>query len=92
MDTTQTHVTETSQIPHDLQSQYNATKALVTIHELLSQTPFPRTYWNTVNSSIKFIEDLHRQSYLELEKHPEVNLIPEMKERLAKKAEVADEF
>ena len=85
MESTQFDVEKTPQIPHDLQNQYNATKALVTIHELLTQTPFPRSVWGTVDSSLKFIENLHRQSYLELESHPDAALIPEMSERISKK-------
>ncbi len=73
------NATEAQPIPLDLQNQYNATKALVQIYQLLSQGMFSSGAFDAVNSSKAFITNLHQQSFDSVVNHSSSDLIEEIK-------------
>lgn len=68
-----------SNIPQDLQDQFNALKSLHLTATLLNNGHFKRTEYASVEQSISFVSSLHKQVLEALVEHKDSDLIEEIK-------------
>lgn len=78
--------TPTSEIPEDLQKAWNAVECIATTCNLLQKGSFPVTYHKAIAECVAFQVRLHQNMVEEALKHPQANLIPELKQELEKAA------
>lgn len=65
--------------PQDLIAQTKATEALSVVHTLLHKGAYHAKELPSLTSAIAFITSLHAQSLAKALKHPQADLIPELK-------------
>lgn len=67
------------EIPKDLQASLSSLKAIKQTHNLLQSGSFPFGFNDAIVSSLAFLESLHKQLVDEAIKHPQADLVPELK-------------
>lgn len=67
------------EIPKDLQDKWGAVEAVATVHGLLQKGMFPYNCMTIVGASLEFIARLHENTVNEALKHPQSDLIPQLK-------------
>ena len=72
--------TPTSEIPEDLQAQWEAIQAVATAFACLNKGLFSHDYLQPVKTSLMFLMKMHENCVTEALKHPKADLLSELKE------------
>lgn len=70
---------QTPAIPQDLKDKMGAVEATATAFNLLEKGHFPHSYASAIRSSLHFLQKLHEQCVEDALKHPDADLVPELK-------------
>jgi hypothetical protein len=77
------------EIPKELSDKWGAVQACSNVHHLLQKGHFEHKYAKLIDVSLEFLGKLHENCIEEALKHPDADLIPELKEVRELKEKVA---